>query len=551
MPVQLTYPGVYIQELPSGVRAITGVSTSDTAFVDFFARGPVDIAVRIASFADFERQFGGLDARSEASYAIQQYYLNGGSVAWVVRVAAPNVRAATRTLRRSATYYGSGGGGGAADSLTVTAASPGDWSNRLQVAVDYNGTRRDPTTSQPLEFNLVVREVDPVSGQVRATQAYRNLSMDRTSPHFVEGVVRANPEALVFVTAASAGELPEQTGPDVIGDPRPSNFLPLGQSPSGTPGFDGFLPTSSEWRSGAGSQAILGVGKDRGGINALRVIAPYIFNLLCLPGAANLDDAGYRTVLAAAAKLCEDHRAFLLVDIPPTVTTPAAMVNWMNGPARPQTNHAAVYFPRVVVADPLRGNQPREVGPSGTLAGVYARTDANRGVWKAPAGTDSGLRGADLLVRLTDADNGGLNPLGINTLRNFPIFGNVSWGARTLEGADQQASEWKYIPVRRTALFIEESLYEGLKWVVFEPNDEPLWSQIRLNVGAFMQNLFRQGAFQGKTPRDAYFVKCDSETTTQTDINLGIVNILVGFAPLKPAEFVVIKIQQMAGQAQA
>ena len=128
------------------------------------------------------------------------------------------------------------------------------------------------------------------------------------------------------------------------------------------------------------------------------------------------------------------------------------------------------------------------------------------------------------------------------------MFGIVSWGARTLNGNDQQTSEWKYIPVRRMALFLEESLYRGTKWVVFEPNDEPLWSQIRLNLGAFMQDLFRQGAFQGKTPQEAYFVKCDSETTTQSDIDHGIVNILVGFAPLKPAEFVIIKIQQIAGQ---
>jgi phage tail sheath protein FI len=182
---------------------------------------------------------------------------------------------------------------------------------------------------------------------------------------------------------------------------------------------------------------------------------------------------------------------------------------------------------------------------------VYARTDATRGVWKAPAGTDADLRGASLAVKINDLENGALNPLGINALRTFPIFGNIAWGARTLDGSDQAASEYKYIPVRRTALFIEESLYRGLKWVVFEPNDEPLWSQIRLNVGAFMQTLFRQGAFQGKTPREAYFVKCDKETTTQNDINLGIVNVLVGFAPLKPAEFVVIKLQQMAGQIEA
>jgi phage tail sheath protein FI len=180
-----------------------------------------------------------------------------------------------------------------------------------------------------------------------------------------------------------------------------------------------------------------------------------------------------------------------------------------------------------------------------------ARTDAQRGIWKAPAGIDASLNGVQgLEVILTDAENGMLNPLGINCLRSFPAIGPVVWGARTLRGADQLADEYKYLPVRRLALYIEESLFRGLKWVVFEPNDEPLWSQIRLNVGAFMHNLFRQGAFQGKTPRDAYFVKCDSETTTQNDINLGVVNLVVGFAPLKPAEFVIISLQQIAGAIQ-
>jgi phage tail sheath protein FI len=148
---------------------------------------------------------------------------------------------------------------------------------------------------------------------------------------------------------------------------------------------------------------------------------------------------------------------------------------------------------------------------------------------------------------MTDPENGVINPKALNAVRVFPS-GVVLWGARTLVGFDGSGNiDDKYIPVRRTMLMIEESLYRGLHFAVFEPNDEPLWAQIRLNIGAFLQNLFRQGAFQGKSPREAYFVKCDRETTTQTDINLGIVNILVGFAPLKPAEFVVIKIQQIAG----
>ena len=188
-------------------------------------------------------------------------------------------------------------------------------------------------------------------------------------------------------------------------------------------------------------------------------------------------------------------------------------------------------------------------GTSGTLAGLYARTDTARGVWKAPAGTEATCTGAlALTYEMSDAENGVLNPQGINAIRNKTNFGIVSWGARTLKGSDAEADQYKYIPVRRLALYLEQSLMRGMQWAVFEPNDEPLWAQIRLNVGVFMHQLFSKGAFQGTTPKEAYFVKCDSTTTTQADINQGVVNVIVGFAPLKPAEFVVITIQQMAGQ---
>jgi Bacteriophage tail sheath protein len=206
----------------------------------------------------------------------------------------------------------------------------------------------------------------------------------------------------------------------------------------------------------------------------------------------------------------------------------------------------------VQAPDPLQENRIREFPPGPLVAGIYARTDSQRGVWKAPAGTDASLTGVvGLRTTLTDLQNGQLNIRAVNCLRNLTVFGNVVWGSRTLRGNNEVGSEWKYIPVRRMALFIEETLYRSTKWVVFEPNDEPLWAQIRLNIGAFMQTLFVQGAFQGASPREAYFVKCDKETTTQTDINNGIVNIVVGFAPLKPAEFVVIRIQQIAPQSQA
>nr|WP_274387864.1 phage tail sheath C-terminal domain-containing protein [Salsipaludibacter albus] len=217
--------------------------------------------------------------------------------------------------------------------------------------------------------------------------------------------------------------------------------------------------------------------------------------------------------------------------------------------AVPASKNAVMYFPRIRKPDPLRDLQLGTFAPSGAIAGVIARTDTERGVWKAPAGLDATVRGVSQLeIPLTDAEVGRLNPHGINCLRAAPAAGHVVWGARTRVGSDRLASEWKYVPVRRTALFLEESLYRGTQWVVFEPNDEPLWSQVRLNIGAFLTTLFRQGAFAGSTPREAFFVKCDAETTTQADIDLGRVNIVVGFAPLKPAEFVVISLQQLAGQ---
>jgi len=308
------------------------------------------------------------------------------------------------------------------------------------------------------------------------------------------------------------------------------------------------LPTSAELIGDPGSFS---------GIYALNKVD--LFNLLCIPEAArpspgnpNTLDAGLDAVeiYSAAAALCRDRRALLLVDPPPNVNTVSGAVDWKSNSIGVSSSNGAAFFPRLRLADPLNNGNLRTFAPSGIVAGVYATTDASRGVWKAPAGIQATLSGVQSMTyQLNDLENGALNPLGLNCFRNFPVYGPVLWGARTLVGADAMTDQWKYVPVRRTALFLEESLYRGTKWVVFEPNDEPLWAAIRLNVGSFMQQLFLKGAFQGRTPSQAYFVKCDGETTTQTDIDLGIVNVLVGFAPLKPAEFVVIQIEQLAGQA--
>jgi len=266
-------------------------------------------------------------------------------------------------------------------------------------------------------------------------------------------------------------------------------------------------------------------------------------------GELNVDVAP--DTLQKAAAFAVLRRAMLIADSPQAWGSVAAAVQgrdgFFSGFGQAQTN-AAVYFPRVTLPDP-KGGTIRDVGPSAAIAGLFAATDAGRGVWKAPAGIAVQLAGiTELSLRMSDDDNGLLNPIAVNCLRSLPVIGNVVWGSRTANGADIVASQWKYIPIRRLALYIEESLYRGTQWVVFEPNDEPLWAQVRLNVGAFMHTLFRQGAFQGTTANDAYFVKCDKDTNPQADIDNGILNVIVGFAPLKPAEFVVIKIQQIAGQ---
>jgi len=295
------------------------------------------------------------------------------------------------------------------------------------------------------------------------------------------------------------------------------------------------------------------------GIYALEKVD--LFNQLCipdatraLPGNPNMLDPTVdpNAIYSTAIAYCDKRRAFLLLDAPPNINTATAAIDWKSTLLTVNDPNGAAYFPRLRLPDPLNNSQLRTFAPCGVVAGLYARIDGTRGVWKAPAGIEATLTGVQTMTyKLTDTEQGAINPLGLNCARIFPVYGPVMWGARTLVGADAEASQWKYVPVRRLALYIEESLYRGTKWVVFEPNDEPLWASIRLNVGAFMDGLFRKKAFQGQTADQAYFVKCDSETTTQADIDLGIVNILVGFAPLEPAEFVVITISQMSGQAQS
>lgn len=525
MPVAVSYPGVYIEEIPSGVRTITGVATSITAFVGWAPKGPVDRAELVLSWSDYERKFGGLDTHSLLGYAVSHFFVNGGQRAYVVRLVTTGATTATDNAAAAAVTLDT--------KLTVTANTPGIWANDYAVVTKK---RADDATRFQLKVVNIKQDKKGIPIEV-----FDNVSMNPDDARFVENVLKA--ESL-FVGAKVLGTPPVTPPADTA---IPTTGATAGEIPTAAQlvtGADGkpLNPTTGAAEFIAAGKLSAASGTD--GVFLLDRID--LFNLLCVPG---LTDT---TALGNLQKFCRDRRAFLIADCAQVDT----LTTLQNGPNTSLTGdnaiNAAFYFPWVIAPDPLQQSRPAEFPPCGYVAGLYARTDSSRGVWKAPAGTEASLTGVlGVKTTLTNDENGVLNPKAVNCLRSFPVYGTVIWGARTLQGNDERGSEWKYVPVRRTALFIEESLFRALKWVVFEPNDEPLWAQIRLNVGAFMHDLFRQGAFQGKTPQEAYFVKCDRETTTQSDINRGIVNIVVGFAPLKPAEFVIIKIQQIAGQIQS
>jgi phage tail sheath protein FI len=472
---------------------------------------------------EFNRRFGGLWTNSSVSYAVDDFFANGGGQCLIVRLFEQN------------------GGDGYASltvgTLLLRAKNPGSWGNELKgkiIRPDTNPDVLDPEGAKAAaeKYGLTVDDIFDLEIENPATdvkEVFRTVSMHQDSGQRRYDRVLAAESNLVEA-------LPTPT----FSDTRPADAA----TGDGTGGDDGTNLSDGTYQG----DPLL-----KTGIHALRKAD--IFNLLCIPPDIR-DETLNKTVREKAAEFCAEMRALYIVDPPhswdanPDTAATTAKKEQLDGEKQvlPLTyaRNAALYFPRVLKRDPLRGGQIDAFAPCGAVAGVMARTDVNRGVFKAPAGLATTLSNTHALtVKLTDQENGLLNPIGVNCLRSFQNIGRVVWGARTLAGLDVLSDDYKYVSVRRLALFIEESLYRGTQWVVFEGNDEPLWAQIRLSVGAFMQRLFRQGAFQGSSPKEAYFVKCDSSTTTQDDINRGIVNIVIGFAPLQPAEFVVISIQQI------
>lgn len=643
----LSYPGVYVEEVSSGVRPIETASTSTPAFVGLAEMGP-DAATRVTSWTEFQRFYGGFTTDGFLAHSVFQFFNNGGRQCYIVRVTRTDAETASVTVHNRATAPVAG--------ITFTAKNKGAWGNFLFVQID------DGTADPGNEFKLSVRrQADPAivpagSRDLPALETFDNLSMDPLSANYFVDVLRQGSilidgQLLAANISAQRGLFRGGTAPvlplganvnfqinldsdgyrtvalpaaagtaTVLADVATAiqtavRALPKNKASTDAAAYTGFTCTAEG--TGSTSRLVFQSGTSVP-VSSVRVLAApagdatTVLKLTAADGAryedgiavrrpvrtdaVQIGDAGVaapvtatnlgkdgvvavtEAMFANAFPRLDTVTDFSLLAVPGEGTT--TMMNLGMGycanrplrdvfyigemndhddtPAEAEdfrrrltapNSYGALYFPWVKAPDPTgRSREPVLLPPAGYIAGVYARIDATRGVWKAPAGTEASINGVvGLATDLTDVQHGTLNPLGVNVIRRFPASGVVSFGARTISSD----AEWKYVPVRRTAIMLRVSIYYGIQWAIFEPNDEPLWSALRLNIGSFMTTLFRQGAFQGSTPSQAFFVKCDAETTTQADIDLGVVNVLVGFAPLKPAEFVVVRISQKAGQASA
>jgi uncharacterized protein len=639
MPLQTRHPGVYVEEVPSGVHTIVGVSTSVTAFVGATRMGPVGRPVRVRSIPEFIRAFGPpIDEANPLGHSVVHFFANGGSEAIVVRAARGTATTAKAKLK----------GQKGEDLLLLEAASPGGWATEaeglgLGIAVE----RGDPASGR-FDLTLTLRGLDPGTGAsvVQAQENYPGVTMapgDRryvltalAGSQLVKATLGTVPD--VHGTSQSKEELPGNvtlsgesnrlrvavdgkephevtlfasefgSNPAPAGKTRASVetelkalLEPLGVEVKLGPGAENFLILTSKNASGDSAVVVTPAAQDdasaalklglaqegkevsgaaqlrppdtptpvaftggedkatagrlataddvvpasgQNGIFSLGALPFPRFNLLCLPGLTSADGKQ----LGEALAYCKEQRAVLLVD--PAQDLNIQELDLGNLPALGE--HGAIYYPRLRQAVPVAGGLSvnLDLPPCGAVAGAIARVDAQRGVWKAPAGLEAGLVGFDELTATTNDDVSDLlNPKGVNVLRRFAGAGTVIWGARTLKGDDAQGSEFKFLPVRRLTNLIASSLFLGTQFAVFEPNDPDLWAQLRLAVGTYMRGLFHQGAFQQSEKRaesDSFYVVCDETVNPQSEVDLGRVNVAVGFAPLKPAEFVVITITQIS-----
>lgn len=654
MATVVSYPGVYVQEVASGVRPIAAASTSTPAFVGLAEMGPDDEAKRITSWTEYKKYYGAFIRGSYLAESVFQFFNNGGQQCYIVRVTRSDAIKAEVTIE---------------DKIKFSAKYKGKWGNYLFLQIE-NGTNNPAST---FKISIRIQEVMDIVPEdflnIPPLEVHDNLSMNPDSPNYVVKVLKRSShliEASVLNRTNSLQrgihrgglnptlplgsnrkfeinvdhdgfqliELPSsETAEDeedltkiasAIED-TVKNLIPIKNSTpqdayskfsckveiveseeSEEPAKRLILQSGTNFETDIDNESTLSsvqiqnaptdnaatqlkLGESNGGesedafagqkpsnieiveIGDTSIEAQITGATLGTDGSAEINELLYSNGFSHL----DNKTDFSLLAVPGIGTSVMVDLgmsycqnrslqdvfyigemdrfdeqdeaqNFRTALTKPNS-YGAVYFPWIKAIDPSgKSAEPILLPPSGYIAGLIARIDTSRGVWKAPAGTEASLNGAvGLATDLTDIQQGNLNRINVNCLRRFATSGIVSWGARTITSDP----EYNYVPVRRMAIMIRVSIYFGIQWAVFEPNDETLWSSLRLNITSFMMTLYRKGAFQGSSPSQAFFVNCDSETTTQDDINLGIVNVLVGFAPVKPTEFVVVKISQKAGQS--
>lgn len=509
-------PGVYIQE-KTNPQPIIGAETALTAFVGSARKGPVGIPVLISSFREYEQCYGTLAIEHTTGYAIRDYFINGGKQALVLRLTGKGAGCAQINLAGDANET--------ENAVWLEARSPGNWGNEVSVQIKkakLSGAalrrRIKPGSTLPrFHINVFLRQ--------QLAESFPDVSMKPGDAAFLPDILEQHSQLLRVSKVNGNWSLPD--GLTIWNQ----------EEVQAAGGHDGDMLSVADY---------LGNETEQTGMYALRKAD--LFNLLCIPPpqrAADTDPAVYR----AALRLCAERRAMLLVDAPCAWAVDAIPADfqadtWL-GLSDAETRNAAVFFPRLRQADTVQNGIEDVFVPCGAVAGIIADNDARRGVWKAPAGMDAELKGVKALqTNVTETEWTMLNAAGVNCLRTGTDQKTRIWGARTLRGSQQSNDAYKYVSVRRTALHIEESVLRGIGWVSFELNDERCWNVLREKVSDFMMTLFRAGAFQGTSPDQAFFVRCGPDTTTQSDMDNGWVHLLIGFAPLQPAEFLMLKISQ-------
>lgn len=521
-------PGVYIEETSAGARPIEGISTTTAAFIGFAPNGPANTPIFIANWTQYLQTFASREADGTLSphmpgtylsHSVYGYFNNGGTRCYVTRLVPPNPTVDGKTVDMPKSLQLPTRASKAMPSLTVGAK--GSPNSDVQIDVQPGvPTEQDPTPPDGV-FTLKVR----LDNQ---EETFENVSMAKKHPRNVVEVINQQSQIIEILEQSTVGPLAERV-PEFGSSIIHSGFVPT----------DNSLPLQSSH--------FVGSTHDRTGIEGMEVAEDV--SMICAPDLMSayqnglIDEDGVKAVQRAMIDHCERNQNRIAILDPLPDLNPQQVKRWREHTTNFDSSYAAMYYPWMKINGPE--GKPILIPPSGLVAGIYARTDVERGVHKAPA--NEVVRGAmDPAIQITKSEQDILNPIGVNCIRSFAGMGLRVWGARTLASD----ARWRYVSVRRLFNYVEKSVEQGTQWAVFEPNDDDLWAKLRRDITAFLTIVWRSGALFGKTVDEAFYVKCDAELNPPEVRDLGMVYVEIGIAPVKPAEFVILRFGQFAGGGQ-